>query len=220
MKTGKQVLCFLLALALLVGLLPATVQPVQARGAAMVTETNATAQNAEIAEPMANPVVKFSFSIAGAGTIVVNGEDKGTSVEVESGSDLKFRVKAPGYQINVVLLEGRQPLTADANGEYTISNVTGNRNVTIMVTQKENVALSFETVDAKVTIADTDYTSGTYSAQYNEEVAFAVEPEAAGATVTVEADHGSITDHGDGTYTTSGLTSATKITVTAEGGEE
>ena len=69
MKTGKQVLCFLLALALLVGLLPATVQPVQARGAAMVTETNATAQNAEIAEPMANPVVKFSFSIAGAGTI-------------------------------------------------------------------------------------------------------------------------------------------------------
>lgn len=220
MKTGKQVLCFLLALALLVGLLPATVQPVQARGAAMVTETNATAQNAEIAEPMANPVVKFSFSIAGAGTIVVNGEDKGTSVEVESGSDLKFRVKAPGYQINVVLLEGRQPLTADANGEYTISNVTGNRNVTIMVTQKENVALSFETVDAKVTIADTDYTSGTYSAQYNEEVTFAVEPEAAGATVTVEADHGSITDHGDGTYTTSGLTSATKITVTAEGGEE
>ena len=30
MKTGKQVLCFLLALALLAGLLPATVQPVQA----------------------------------------------------------------------------------------------------------------------------------------------------------------------------------------------
>ena len=217
MKTGKQVLCFLLALALLAGLLPATVQPVQARGVAMVTETKAAAQDAE---PMANPVVKFSFNIAGAGTIVVNGEDKGTSVEVESGSDLKFRVKAPGYQINVVLLEGRQPLTADANGEYTISNVTGSRNVTIMVTQKENVTLSFEAVDAKVTIADTDYTGGTYSAQYNEEVTFAVEPDAAGATVTVDADHCSITDHGDGTYTTSGLTSATKITVTAEGGEE
>lgn len=220
MKTGKQVLCFLLALALLIGLLPATVQPVQARGAAMVTETTAAAQDAELAEPMATHVLNFSF-VGGTGTIVVNGEDKGTSVEVESGSDLKFRVKAPGYQINVVLLgSSRQPLTADANGEYTITNVTKSQGVTIMVTPKENVALSFEVVDAKVTIADTDYTGETYSAQYNEEVTFAVEPDATGAAVTVEADHCSITDHGDGTYTTSGLTSATKITVTAEGGEE
>ena len=220
MKTGKQVLCFLLALALLIGLLPATVQPVQARGAAMVTETTAAAQDAELAEPMATHVLNFSF-VGGTGTIVVNGEDKGTSVEVESGSDLKFRVKAPGYQINVVLLgSSRQPLTADANGEYTITNVTKSQGVTIMVTPKENVALSFEVVDAKVTIADPDYTGETYSAQYNEEVTFAVEPDATGAAVTVEADHCSITDHGDGTYTTSGLTSATKITVTAEGGEE
>ena len=223
MKTGKQIWCFLLALALILGLFPTAAQPVQAMDNAGGATNLATAT--ETAE--ANPVVRFTFAVVGGGgategigSILVNGEDVGTETEVESGGDLKFQVKVPGYQINVVLLNGSQPLTADSNGEYTISGISQNRSVTIMVTKKDNVEITLEALNARIAIEGTDYTGKTYSARYNEEVTFSVETDADGATVTVEADNCSVTDHGDGTYTTSGITGATKITVTAEGGEE
>ena len=142
MKTGKQIWCFLLALALILGLFPTAAQPVQAMDNAGGATNLATAT--ETAE--ANPVVRFTFAVVGGGgategigSILVNGEDVGTETEVESGGDLKFQVKVPGYQINVVLLNGSQPLTADSNGEYTISGISQNRSVTIMVTKKDNV---------------------------------------------------------------------------------
>lgn len=204
MKTGKQVLCFFLALALILGLLPATVQPVRASGGA---------QSAE------NPVVSFNFSIDGAGTIVVDGEDKGTSVEVESGNDLTFSVKAPGYQINVILLGGNRPIAPNGDGTYTISNVSTDVSVTIMVTQKDNQRLSFAVSGATVTVGDEDYTNADYSARYNEKVTFTVVPEVAGSEVTVVADNCTVTDYGDGTYTTSGITAATRITIAASGQE-
>lgn len=204
MKTGKQVLCFLLALALILGLLPAAVQPVRAAGGA---------QSAE------NPVVSFNFSIDGAGTIVVDGEDKGTSVEVESGNDLTFSVKAPGYQIHVVLLGGNRPIAPNSDGTYTISNVSTDVSVTIMVTQKDNQRLSFAVSGATVTVGGEDYTNADYSARYNEKVTFTVVPEVTGSEVTVVADNCTVADHGDGTYTTSGITAATRITIAASGQE-
>lgn len=127
MKTGKQIWCFLLALALILGLFPTAAQPVQATANAEGATNLATAT--ETAE--ANPVVRFTFAGVGGGEVTngmgsiwVNGEDMGTEVEVEPGSDLKFRVKVPGYRIDAVLLNGRQPLTADSNGEYTVYGVT------------------------------------------------------------------------------------------------
>lgn len=202
MKTGKQVLCFLLALALVFGLLPTTVQPVQA---------------AEAAQPAANPVVKFQFSIAGAGTIVVDGEDKGTEVEVDSSGSLTFSVEAPGYQVNVVLFGGNRPVAPNSDGTYTISGVQGNASVVIMVEKKDNQALSFAVSGAAVTVDGVDYTNADYSALYNEKITFTVIPEEEGSEVTVTADNCTIADHGNGTYTTSGITAATRITVSASG---
>lgn len=207
MKTGKQIWCFLLALALILGLFPTAAQPVQATEAV------------EIAEPTANPVVRFHFNIAGAGTIVVNGEDVGTSVEVESGSDLTFSVEAPGYQVNVVLRGGNRPMTPNSDGTYTINSVNADMSITIMVTQKDNQSLSFAVTGAIVTVDGEDYTNAAYSARYNEKITFSVVPEIAGSEVTVTADNCTVIDHGDGTYTTSGIIADTRITVTADGEE-
>ena len=164
MKTGKQIWCFLLALALILGLFPTAAQPVQAMDNAGGATNLATAT--ETAE--ANPVVRFTFAVVGGGgategigSILVNGEDVGTETEVESGCDLKFQVKVPGYQINVVLLNGSQPLTADSNGEYTISGISQNRSVTIMVTKKDNVEITLEALNARIAIEGTDYTGKT-----------------------------------------------------------
>ncbi len=224
MKTGKQVWCFLLALALILGLFPTAAQPVQAMDNAGGATNLATAT--ETAE--ANPVVRFTFADGsggevtnGMGSIWVNGEDMGTEVEVEPGSDLKFRVKVPGYWLRAVLLNERQPLTADSNGEYTVPGVIKNESIRIMITkQLDSKSLFFDATDTKVMINGIDYASAEYSVQYNDWVTFFVKPNRVGATVSVTSDKCAITDNGDGSYTIFGVTDNATVTVRAEGGEQ
>ena len=156
MKTGKQVLCFLLALALLVGLLPATVQPVQAVEAEpsavepMVdpeavdhSEDADTAteeiEHTRVPEADSSQEEKtfykfsFSFSIPSANArVFVGDEDMGTSFDVEEGSDVTFRIVARGYKVGALLFMGR-PLQPNAAGSYTVSNVRSNCSFTVML---------------------------------------------------------------------------------------
>ena len=105
MKTGKQVWCFLLALALILGLLPATVQPVRAVEAdqsatepivdlktvdhsddvytAMETEEPAQVPEADSSkEEKTFYKFSFSFSIQSANArVFVGDEDMGTSLK-------------------------------------------------------------------------------------------------------------------------------------------
>lgn len=130
MKTGKQIWCFLLALALILGLLPATVQPVRAVEAdqsatepivdlktvdhsddvytAMETEEPAQVPEADSSkEEKTFYKFSFSFSIQSANArVFVGDEDMGTSFEVEEGSDVTFRIVARGYKVGALLSEG------------------------------------------------------------------------------------------------------------------
>lgn len=188
MKTGKQVLCFLLALALLAGLLPATVQPVQAVEAepSAVESTvdlepvdhseDADTATEEI-EPTRVPEAgssqeektfykfSFSFSIPSANArVFVGDEDMGTSFDVEEGSDVTFRIVARGYKVGVLLYGGR-PFQPNADGSYTVSNVRSNCSFTVMLAkaEAEGAEVTFRCTNAKVTVGGVDYTDGTYS---------------------------------------------------------
>ena len=121
MKTGKQVLCFLLALALLAGLLPATVRPVQAVEAEssavepmVAPEAVDHSENADTAteEVESHPgsrsgqrarrrrllqILPFLFSIPSANArVFVGDEDMGTSFEVEEGERCDVPHCCPG----------------------------------------------------------------------------------------------------------------------------
>lgn len=188
MKTGKQVLCFLLALALILGLLPATVQPVRAVEAdqsatepmvdlktvdhsddvytAMETEEPAQVPEADSSqEEKTFYKFSFSFSIQSANArVFVGDEDMGTSFEVEEGSDVTFRIVAQGYKVGALLFRGR-PLQPNADGSYTVTNVRSNSSFTVMLAKAEGegAEVTFRCTNAKVTVDDVDYTGGTYS---------------------------------------------------------
>lgn len=188
MKTGKQVWCFLLALALILGLLPATVQPVRAVEAdqsatepivdlktvdhsddvytAMETEEPAQVPEADSSkEEKTFYKFSFSFSIQSANArVFVGDEDMGTSFEVEEGSDVTFRIVARGYKVGALLSEGR-PRQPNEDGSYTITNVHSNRSFTVMLAKAEGkgAEVNFRCTNAKVTVDDVDYTGGTYS---------------------------------------------------------
>lgn len=188
MKTGKQVLCFLLALALLIGLLPVTVQSVQAVEAEPLavepTVDLAPVDHSEDADTATEEIeltrrpeadisqeektfykFSFSFNIQSANArVFVGDEDMGTSFEVEEGSDVTFRIVARGYKVGVLLYGGR-PLQPNADGSYTVSNVRSNGSFTVMLAkaEAEGAEVTFRCTNAKVTVGGVDYTDGTYS---------------------------------------------------------
>lgn len=188
MKTGKQILCFFLALALILGLLPATVQPVRAVEAepsatepivdlkpvdhsddvytAMETEEPAQVPEADSSqEEKTFYKFSFSFSVQSANaTVFVGDEDMGTSFEVEEGSDVTFRIVARGYKVGV-LLSGGRPFQPNADGSYTVTNVRSNSSFVVMLAKAEGegAEVTFRCTNAKVTVGDVDYTGSTYS---------------------------------------------------------
>lgn len=188
MKTGKQILCFFLALALILGLLPATVQSVRAVEAdqsateplvdlkavdhsddvyiAMETEEPAQVPEADSSQEE-KTLYKFSFSFSvpnANATVFVGDEDMGTSFEVEEGSDVTFRIVARGYKVGVLLFGGR-PFQPNADGSYTVTNVRSNCSFTVMLAKAEGgeAEVTFRCTNAKVTVGNVDYTGGTYS---------------------------------------------------------
>ena len=188
MKTGKQILCFFLALALILGLLPATVQSVRAVEAdqsateplvdlkavdhsddvyiAMETEEPAQVPEADSSQEE-KTLYKFSFSFSvpnANATVFVGDEDMGTNFEVEEGSDVTFRIVARGYKVGVLLFGGR-PFQPNADGSYTVTNVRSNCSFTVMLAKAEGgeAEVTFRCTNAKVTVGNVDYTGGTYS---------------------------------------------------------